>query len=278
MAQKDPKIPTAKDGCVWLTGASSGIGRATALRLAKAGWAVAVTARSGGKLEALRDEAAKLKGSIHPYPGDTTDRDAMEGIVAAIEEEVAPIALALFNAGIYEPIDAAAPKVEDFIKSFTVNLNGTVYGLVPVVNRMVARGKGHIAITSSVTGYGGLPTSGAYGATKAALINLAECLQIELWRHGVRASIINPGFVETPAQDDNDFPKPFMVSADRAAREIVRGLKRGRFEITFPRRFTWPLGVMKWCHRGLYCRLIRKQTGWDKLPEEGGSTGPSRSG
>jgi short-subunit dehydrogenase len=140
--------------------------------------------------------------------------------------------------------------------------------------RLMARKAGHIAIVSSVTGYGGLPTSSAYGATKAALINIAECLKIELDRHDIRVSVICPGFVETPAQDDNDFPKPFMVSADTAARRILRGLKSRRFEITFPWRFTQTLKFLKWLPRRAYCNLIKKQTGWHKLPEEGGSAGP----
>ena len=124
---------------------------------------------------------------------------------------------------------------EDFEKTFAVNLHGTVNCLLPAVRHMKARGHGQIAIVSSVTGYGGLPTSAAYGATKAALINMAESLKFDLDKVGVRLQIINPGFVETAATAKNAFPMPALVSAEVAADRIAEGLKSSGFEITFPK-------------------------------------------
>jgi len=263
---------TPSDGVAWVTGASSGIGRELCLALAKRGWRVAATARSVEALEALAAEARK--GEIRAFPADVTDKAAMAATVARIEDEFDRIALAVFNAGVYLPVDAPRLDVDKYEASFGVNVFGTVHGLAPLIPRMVARDSGHIAIVSSVAGYGGLPTSSAYGATKAALIHIAEALKVELDRWGVRTSLICPGFVDTPAQDDNAFPKPFIISAPEAAARIVRGLRGQAFEISFPKRFTYGLKLLHLLPAKLRLELVKKQTGWDKRPEDGGMKGP----
>jgi len=256
-----------KDGCAWVTGASTGIGRSVALRLAKDGWTVAATARSAEGLASLEKEATRLKGQIIGFEGDIADRQRMAQVVEQIESGHGPIALALLNAGIYLSVEAANIDLDKFDRSVDVNLKGTANCLVPLIKWMRARNKGHIALVSSVTGYGGLPTCTAYGATKAALINMAECMNIELARDGVLVSVVNPGFVDTPAQDDLNFSKPFMVSSDTAAKRIVKGLSKGTFEITFPKRFTYMLKILNnFIPKSVYLNLIRKQTGWNARP------------
>lgn len=250
-----------EDGCAWVTGASSGIGHDVTLRLAQEGWTVVATARNRDALAKLAGKALALKGRIIPMTGDVTDRDGMARTVTQIEKEVGPLALALLNAGIYLPVDATALDLNKFALSVDVNLKGTANCAAPVINVLKRRGHGQLAIVSSVTGYGGLPTSAAYGATKAGLINMAECFAIELEPHGIRTHIINPGFVDTPAQDDLDFPKPFMVSSEVAAQRIVDGLKRKKFEITFPRRFTYGLKFLNnFVPKDAYLRMVRKRT------------------
>ncbi len=261
------QVVTPADGIAWITGASSGIGRDVALLLAREGWTVAATARRREQLEALGREAAGLKGAIHAYPADVSDAEAMSAAVDAMEAAHGPVALAILNAGIYLPMEAPAFSAETMRKSWEVNIMGTAHGLEPLIPRMIERTRGHLVIVSSVTGYGGLPTSAAYGATKAGLNIMAESLKIELDRHGVRVSVVNPGFVETPAQDDNEFPKPFMIQSEDAARRIVAGIKRQAFEITFPKRFTFPLKVLKWLPRDWYIALIKRQTGWNEQPK-----------
>jgi len=260
-----PRPAQPKDGVAWITGASSGIGERLALRLAKKGWTVAVSARSADKLEAL---AAQGEGRIHAFPVDMTDAAAVDAAVAAIETQHGPIALAVLNAGIYLSINAEAPRFEDYQRTFRVNLEGTAACVTALTPRMTARRSGHIAIVSSATAFGGMPTASAYGATKAGLLNMAECLAIELWRYGVHVQCVTPGFVETPAQDDNAFPKPMMVSADTAAKRIAAGLKSRRFEITFPRGFTWALKLIYALPFNWRIRIVRAQTGWNKPPEE----------
>ncbi|MCH8489168.1 MAG: SDR family NAD(P)-dependent oxidoreductase [Oceanicaulis sp.] len=255
---------TQADGLVWITGASSGIGAALARRLARQGWTVAVSARGEDALKAL---AAEHPGKIIPVPLDISDADAVAQAVDRIEAEHGPIACAVLNAGIYIPVHAENPDYQAYAKTFAVNLNGTAACVSALTGRMAKRRKGQIAIVSSATGVGGMPTASAYGASKAALINMAECLAIELHRYGVHIQVITPGFVETPAQDDNEFPKPFMISAEEAASRIASGLRSRRFEITFPRRFTLALKAIYALPRAWHIALVRRQTGWSKPPE-----------
>lgn len=259
-----PAPARPEDGLCWLTGASSGIGEALVAHLVKEGWRVAVTARSEGKLQAIADA---YPGKVIVAPADISDPDAVKAAVNKLEAEHGSIARAILNAGIYISVDASAPHYDDYARTFGVNLNGTAACLCAIVPRMVERQSGQIAIVSSATAFGGMPTASAYGASKAALVNMAECYRLELHRHGVLVQAITPGFVETPAQDDNEFPKPFMVSADTAARRIASGLASKRFEITFPRRFTWILKAIYALPRDWHIALVRKQTGWDKPAE-----------
>lgn len=261
---------TAKptDGAAWVTGASSGIGRALALNLAREGFAVFATARSADDLETLAAEAKALKGEIIAAPGDVTDAAAMAEIVRRIDGKGAGLALAVFNAGVYLPVYGETLKVGDFDISFAVNLSGVVNGLVPALERMKVRGRGQLAIVSSVTGYGGMPTSAAYGATKAALINMAESLKFDLDKFGVRIQVINPGFVDTPATADNAFSMPALMQPDDAAARIAAGLKSTAFEITFPRRFTYVLKLLQFLPYSVYFALMNAATGWKKRPLE----------
>lgn len=253
-------------GAAWVTGASSGIGRALALTLANQGFTVYATARSEGDLNALATKTKAGKGKIIAAPGDVTDTEAMAGLAARIDREGSGLALAVFNAGVFLPVHGETLQVDDFHQSFAVNLSGVVNGLVPAIECMKKRGRGQLAIVSSVTGYGGLPTSAAYGATKAALINLAESLKFDLDKLGIRIQVINPGFVDTPATEDNAFTMPALMQPEDAAARIARGLKSRSFEITFPRRFTYALKLLQFLPYGLYFAAINAATGWKSRP------------
>jgi NAD(P)-dependent dehydrogenase (short-subunit alcohol dehydrogenase family) len=261
---------TAKpsDGSAWVTGASSGIGRELALNLARDGYTVYATARSEDALIELAQASTGLKGEIRAAPADVTDQQAMAELAGRIDADGGGLALAVFNAGVYLPVYGETLKVADFDKSFAVNLSGVVNGLVPAVARMKARGRGQIAIVSSVTGYGGMPTSAAYGATKAALINMAESLKFDLDKFGVRIQVINPGFVDTPATADNAFAMPALLQPEEAAKRIAEGLKSKSFEITFPRRFTFVLKALQFLPYPAYFALMNAATGWKKRPLE----------
>ncbi|GAB2187098.1 SDR family NAD(P)-dependent oxidoreductase [Roseibium sp. LAB1] len=252
-------------GCAWITGASSGIGRELALDLARSGWTVVATARSAKALAELESQAEGFSGSIHALPGDVTETDLMAAHVTKIQDVYGGLALLVANAGIYLPQDGLAAETEAFRKSFDVNLMGTVNVLLPAIAAMKAAGRGQIAVVSSVAGYGGLPTSAAYGATKAGLINLVEALKFDLDLAGIRIQVINPGFVDTPATKSNPFPMPYLMSPQEAVGEIRQGLLHPtRFEIAFPRKFVRQLKLLRLLPYSAYFTLVARSTGWNK--------------
>jgi NAD(P)-dependent dehydrogenase (short-subunit alcohol dehydrogenase family) len=220
------------DGVAWVTGASSGIGRAVALRLAQRGFRVAATARRAAELAELAAGCRNIFG----FPGDTTDRAAMTATVAQIEASCGPIALAFLNAGVYFIAERDGFSADVVWRTFETNVGGTVNCLDPVLAAMERRRKGQIALTSSLAGYRGIPGSTAYGSAKAALIYMAEALRLGYERAGITIQIVNPGFVSTAMTEQHDFHMPFIMSAEEAARIICAGLEKGGFEITFPRR------------------------------------------
>lgn len=251
-----------KDGVAWVTGASSGIGRDVALRLASDGWTVIATARRVGELAELARLSKDMHGEIKPLAGDVTDKEAMASIVRRIFHDHGSLALCVFNAGVFLPIDARNFSADAFRPTFDVNLVGVANCLEPAIARMSVLGRGQIALVASVTGYGGLPTSSAYGASKAALINLAETLRIELDAIGILVQVVNPGFIDTPATKSNPFPMPALMSSPDAADRIVDGLNSRRFELTFPRRFTYVLKALNLLPARWRLALVRKVTGW----------------
>lgn len=242
---------------IWCTGAGQGIGRSLAYRLARDGHHVAVSARSESDLASLAETTESFDGCAIPFALDITDEQAVFRVVDEITKRLGDIDLVILNAGTHIPLSAASFSTEPFRALVETNIMGTVHCLSAVLPRFVERRGGHIAVVSSVAGYRGLPTSAAYGATKAALINMCEALKPDLDQYGVRLSLINPGFVRTPLTDKNPFQMPFLMDPDKAADRIVRGLASKRFEITFPKRFTWVLKGLRCVPYALYFYLVR---------------------
>ena len=234
-------VPRNTPRRAWITGAGKGIGRSLAHRLAADGWIVAVSARTASDLESLAEE---MPERIKAVPLDVVDEAACAAAVEAVEARIGPLDLVVLNAGTYRRVSAANFAVDGYRQVLEANLMGTVNCLAAVMPRMIARRGGHLAVVASLTGYVGLPSSAAYGATKAALINMCEALQPELAVHGVRISVINPGFVDTPLTQKNDFPMPFLMPVEDAVDRIVRGLEAGRFEIAFPWRMKMLLRLL----------------------------------
>jgi len=221
---------------VWITGASSGIGRDIVLKLAAEGITVVASARSKEALERL----AVLNSNIVPHSVDVTDGDAMRDAVAQIEGRVGQIDLAILNAGVWHPMGARAFDGDKVIQSMDVNYNGIVHALDALLPNMIEHQRGHVALVSSVAGYRGLPKAIAYAPSKAAVISLAETLRHDLDRLGVKISLINPGFVDTPMTEVNEFPMPFIITSEDAANRMIAGLKKGKYEIAFP----WQTNLM----------------------------------
>lgn len=246
------------DGCVWITGGSQGLGRALALRLADEGARVVVSARGEEDLNAVVRDAGSRPGKIDALPLDVTEPEAVAEAVARIESTHGPLSLAVLNAGTHKPDSAVGFAADGLAKLMNVNVMGVAHGLDAVLPRFLDRGRGHIAIVGSVAGYGGLPYASAYGASKAALINMAESLQPQLAARGIKLQIVNPGFVRTPLTDKNDFKMPFLMEPDAAAEAFVAGLRSDRFEIVFPRRLAYLMKLMSLLPYGLYFRLTRR--------------------
>ena len=238
----------------WLTGASTGIGRAVALRLAADGWRIAASARNAEALATLAAEAP----SIAPYSLDVTDRDACMACAERIERELGPLDLVIFSAGAHRPMPATEFSSATMRALLDINVMGVAHGLEAVLPRLIARRSGRVMIVASLAGYRGLPTAAAYGASKAALINMAEGLRPELAAEGVILQVVNPGFVKTPMTDQNRFPMPFLVTAEEAAAAILRGMRGDRFEITFPTPFAWFMKLVRIIPDRIYFYLTRR--------------------
>ncbi|KAB2911944.1 MAG: SDR family NAD(P)-dependent oxidoreductase [Hyphomicrobiaceae bacterium] len=214
----------------WITGASTGIGRELALALAGSGVKVAASARTADRLA----ELAQIAPGVAPLPLDVADRAAMAQAARGIAGTLGPIDLAIFNAGIWEPMSSRNFSSATAGRSMAINYMGVVNGIEAVLPGMIERGSGHIAMVASVAGYRGLPPTAAYGPTKAAVINLAETLRDDFAARGITVTVICPGYVETPMTARNKFPMPFIIPAEDAARRIIRGLAKRKFEIAFP--------------------------------------------
>lgn len=245
---------------VWITGASSGIGRALALSLARDGVVVAVSARPSEKLAELVGENANLRA----YPLDVTDHAEVGRTVAAIEADLGPIDLAVLNAGVWHPMTSVTFDVAKIEQSMQVNYFGIVYPLDHLAPAMRARRHGQLALVSSVAAYVGLPRGVAYNPSKAAVVSLAEALADDLGRFGVKVNIVNPGFVETPMTAVNKFPMPWIMTADEAAARIRSGLLKNRFEIAFPWQMVTLLKTAKRLPYRLLFALYRRM-----LPQGG---------
>ena len=252
----NPPIRDWQGRRVWLIGASTGIGRALAERLYAMGATVIVSARN---LEALKAFVLDHPGST-ALPLDVTDRAAVRRATGSALTD-GPLDLVCCCAGHYQPMRATAIDLNELLRHHEVNTVGALHVLDAVMPGMVARRQGHISLVSSVAGFRGLPQSLAYGPTKAALINLAETLYLDLHAHGLGVSVINPGFVETPLTAHNDFHMPALISPAEAAQAIVQGWATGDFEIHFPKRFTRLMKLLRLLPYRLYFAAVRRITG-----------------
>jgi NAD(P)-dependent dehydrogenase (short-subunit alcohol dehydrogenase family) len=253
----NPPLPAWREARVWLIGASTGIGAATAQALLAAGACVAVSARSEDK---LREVVAGHERAL-VLPLDITDTAATHAACAQVVRAFGAIDLVLILAGTHREVRAWELNEQDAFALLDTNLNGVIRVACAAIPQLLAQGHGALGIVSSVAGYRGLPKALVYGASKAALINFAETLYMDLRPKNIGVYLVCPGFVNTPLTDKNEFQMPALISAEEAAREILRGLQRGRFEIHFPRRFTNTLKLLRLLPYRLYFALIRRATG-----------------
>jgi|TARA_B100001079_G_scaffold5817_1_gene4920 NAD(P)-dependent dehydrogenase (short-subunit alcohol dehydrogenase family) len=247
---------------IWITGASSGIGKALAIRFAQKGWQVAASARR----ENLLNKISELNKNISPFPLDVTDKEKCKEVFEEIKNKYQNLDICFFSTGTWDPKKEKNIDIEQMESVMKINFFGTLNCIKTVENYFKDKKSGHISIVSSVAGYRGLPNSTGYGASKAALINLAESLYFDFGRHNVRISLVSPGFIKTPMTDKNEFKMPFLKTPEFAADKIYNGLVNGsNFEIDFPKELTLILKLLKILPNRLYLYLIKKLTKLQKL-------------
>jgi short-subunit dehydrogenase len=240
----------------WIIGASSGIGAALAAALLQQGAHVAVSARRAEVLHALAADHREARVLAF----DLNDDNAFAAASDDLFKAWGGIDLVVFCAGAYAPMRAWQLDANDIDRLLAINLRAPMAAAAQLIPRLLKQGSGALAFVSSVAGYRGLPKAAAYGPTKAALINFAETLYLDLAPRGLSVFLINPGFVATPMTAANDFEMPALISPQQAAEEIIAGFARGSFEIHFPRRFTGWLKLLRMLPYGLYFALVRRFT------------------
>ena len=240
---------------IWITGASSGIGKALAIKFAENGWVIAASARR----ENLLNELKNINQNIFSFPLDVTKIDKCKITAQNILDQLGKIDICVFGTGMHDPKSEKKFNLDSIRKIMEVNYFGTMNSINAIYEYFSEKKNGQISIISSVAGYRGLPAAGAYCASKSALTSFAESLNFDMKTKNVRVSLISPGFIKTPMTDQNEFPMPMIKSPEFAANEIYKGLTKNKgFEIHFPKTFTYFLKFLQMLPSSLYFKLVAK--------------------
>ena len=244
-----------------VTGASSGIGRALALELARDGYDVGLTARRVDRLDSLAAAIRVVGARAECVAADAARRDETHETVRTLAERLGPVDLLVANAGVAHGTDALEPAADALEAEFRVNVFGAFYAIEAVIPSMRERRAGHVVAISSLAGYRGLPGAAGYCATKAALTRLVEGMRPDWALAGIRATIVHPGYVRSEMTDRNRFRMPFLMETDRAARLIARAIRRRKKVYEFP----WRMSIlMRHLVRHLPDRLLVSRVRADK--------------
>jgi len=246
---------------IWITGGSTGIGKALAIKFASQGWNVAVSARRENLLKDISDNNENIYG----FPLDVTDKLKCKEVFDQIKDKFGSIDICFFSTGTWNPKKEKDIDVEQIEDVFKVNFFGTLNSIKAVEEYFKNKKDGIITIVSSIAGYRGLPNSTGYGPSKSALNNLAESLYFDFKRFNVRVCLVSPGFIKTPMTDKNDFKMPFLKTTKYAAEKIYDGLiNKNSFEIHFPKSLTLILKFLSFLPNKIYFGLVGKMTKYQK--------------
>ena len=246
---------------IWITGGSTGIGKALAIKFANKGWNVAISARRKNLLQ----EISNAYENVHSFPLDVTDKLRCKEIFQQIKDKFQDIDICFFSTGTWNPKKERDIDVEQIENVFKINFFGTLNAIKSVEEHFKSKKSGVITIVSSIAGYRGLPNSTGYGPSKSALNNLAESLYFDFKRSNVRVCLVSPGFIKTPMTDKNDFKMPFLKTTEYAAEKIYDGLvNKNVFEIHFPKSLTLILKILSFLPNKMYFSLIGKMTKYQK--------------
>lgn len=239
----------------WISGASSGIGAALAEKLAAQGTEVILSARRRELLDELAERIRAVGGQARVQTLDVSDAEATVRVLRRLDEEVGGIDLVIANAGVGGSRRAAELEWEDCAPALSINVAGAAASLVALLPRMVERGRGHLVGISSLAGYRGMPASAAYSASKAFLSVFLESLRMDLRGTGVSVTDVRPGFIRTPMTEPNRFHMPFLLEVDDAAERILRGIRKKRPVIAFPRPLSTVAALAPFMPRWLWERF-----------------------
>ena len=246
---------------IWITGGSTGIGKALAIKFAKEGWNVAISARR----ENFLNEISNQYENISSFPLDVTNKPKCIEIFKQILNKFQNIDICFFSTGTWDPKKEKEIDVEQIENVFKINFFGTLNCIKTVEKYFRDKESGIITIVSSIAGYRGLPNSTGYGPSKSALNNLAESLYFDFDRSNVRVCLVSPGFIKTPMTDKNDFKMPFLKTPEYAAEKIYDGLvNKNSFEIHFPKTLTIILKILSFLPNRIYFGLVGKLTKYQK--------------
>ncbi len=246
---------------IWITGGSTGIGKALAIKFANEGWNVAISARR----ENLLNEIADNHENISSFPLDVTDKSKCKEVFEKIKNKFENIDICFFSTGTWNPKKERDIDIEQIEEVFKINFFGTLNAIKAVEEYFKKKKSGTITIVSSIAGYRGLPNSTGYGPSKSALNNLAESLYFDFKRSNVRVCLVSPGFIKTPMTDKNDFKMPFLKTTEYAAEKIYDGLiNKKNFEIHFPKSLTLVLKIFSFLPSKIYFALVTKMTKYQK--------------
>ena len=242
---------------IWITGGSTGIGKALAIKFSNKGWNVAISAR---RVELL-NELSNQYENITAFPLDVTNKIKCNEVFNQIINKYTNLDICFFSTGTWNPKKEKDIDVEQIEEVFKVNFFGTVNSIKAVEQFFKNQKSGIITIVSSIAGYRGLPNSTGYGPSKSALNNLAESLYFDFKRFNVRVCLVSPGFIKTPMTDKNDFKMPFLKTPEYAANKIYDGLiNKNNFEIHFPKVLTVMLKILSFLPSKIYFGLVGKLT------------------
>ena len=246
---------------IWITGGSTGIGKALAIKFASKGWNVAVSARR----ENLLNEISNNEQNIYGFPLDVTDKQKCKEVFEEVKNKFGNIDICFFSTGTWDPKKEKDIDLDQIENVFKVNFFGTLNSIKAAEKYFKDKKSGTITIVSSIAGYRGLPNSTGYGPSKSALNNLAESLYFDFGRSNVRVCLVSPGFIKTPMTDKNDFKMPFLKTSEYAAEKIYDGLvNKNSFEIHFPKSLTTILKILSFLPNKIYFGLIGKLTKYQK--------------
>ena len=246
---------------IWITGGSTGIGKALAIKFASKGWNVAISARRENLLKEISDHNENIYG----FRLDVTDKSKCKEVFEQIKNKFQNIDICFFSTGTWNPKKEKEIDVEQMEEVFKINFFGTVNSIKAVEQYFRERKNGIITIVSSIAGYRGLPNSTGYGPSKSALNNLAESLYFDFKRFNVRVCLVSPGFIKTPMTDKNDFKMPFLKTPEFAANQIYDGLiNKNIFEIHFPKALTLTLKFLSFLPSKIYFKLVGRMTKYQK--------------